>query len=191
MVRWLRWHCPPDTGFEIRALAVWGRARYLSVTEAPHNTNFHTWMGKKQFLFLSNRLLFVNVTHCVLCCPASAQYWSSVSCLLGIYDVDLAFSTTFSSYPGQWTWLWHTTHGYTCISLGHWPNVGLMLAPRHLAGSLTPENARPSAVPIQCWASAFCNTKKNNSSCLLEKQSSYCRLAWHGSLAYILGRRTH
>ena len=51
MVRWLRWHCPPDTGFEIRALAVWGRARYLSVTEAPHNTNFHTWMGKKQFCF--------------------------------------------------------------------------------------------------------------------------------------------
>ena len=49
MVRWLRWHCPPDTGFEIRALAVWGRARYLSVTEAPHNTGFHTWMGKKHF----------------------------------------------------------------------------------------------------------------------------------------------
>ena len=51
MVRWLRWHCPPDTGFEIRALSVWGRARYLSVTEAPHNTNFHTWMGKKHFCF--------------------------------------------------------------------------------------------------------------------------------------------
>ena len=49
MVRWLRWHCPPDTGFEIRALAVWGRARYLSVTEAPHNIDFHTWMGKKHF----------------------------------------------------------------------------------------------------------------------------------------------
>ena len=30
MVRWLRWHCPPDTGFEIRALAVWGRARYAT-----------------------------------------------------------------------------------------------------------------------------------------------------------------
>ena len=53
MVRWLRWHCPPDTGFEIRSLAVWGRARYLSVTEAPHNTNFHTWMGKKQFCFFT------------------------------------------------------------------------------------------------------------------------------------------
>ena len=51
MVRWLRWHCPPDTGFEIRALAVWGRACHLSVTEAPHNTNFHTGMGKKHFCF--------------------------------------------------------------------------------------------------------------------------------------------
>ena len=49
MVRWLRWHCPPDTGFEIWALAIWGQARYLSVTEAPHNTDFHTWMGKKHF----------------------------------------------------------------------------------------------------------------------------------------------
>ena len=28
-----------------------GRARYLSVTEAPHNTDFHTWMGKKHFCF--------------------------------------------------------------------------------------------------------------------------------------------
>ena len=46
---WLRWHCPPDTGFEIQALAVWGRERYLSVTEAPRNTDFHTWMGKKHF----------------------------------------------------------------------------------------------------------------------------------------------
>ena len=51
MVRWLRWHYPPDTGFEIRALAVWGRVRYLLVTEAPHNTDFHTWMGKKQYFF--------------------------------------------------------------------------------------------------------------------------------------------
>ena len=52
MVRWLRWHCPPDTVFEIRALAVWGRARYLSVTEAPHNTDVD---GEETFLFLSNR----------------------------------------------------------------------------------------------------------------------------------------
>ena len=51
MVRWSRWHCPPDTRFEIRSLAVRGRARYLSLTEAPHNTDFHTWMGKKHFCF--------------------------------------------------------------------------------------------------------------------------------------------
>ena len=51
MVRWMRWHCPPDTGCEIRALAVWGRARHLSVTEASYNTDFHTWMGKKHFCF--------------------------------------------------------------------------------------------------------------------------------------------
>ena len=53
MVRWLRWHCPPDTGFEIRSLAVWGRARYLSVMEAPHNTEFYTWMGKKKAAVLT------------------------------------------------------------------------------------------------------------------------------------------
>ena len=32
MVRWTRWHCPPDTEFEIRALVVWSRACYLSAT---------------------------------------------------------------------------------------------------------------------------------------------------------------
>ena len=48
---WVKWHCPPDSGFEIRALAVWGRVRYLSVTEAPHNTEFYEWMGKKHFCF--------------------------------------------------------------------------------------------------------------------------------------------
>ena len=55
MVRWVRWHGPPDTGFYIQTLEVWGRARYLSATEAPHNTEFYEWIGKKHFLFLSNR----------------------------------------------------------------------------------------------------------------------------------------
>ena len=31
----LKWHYPPDTRFEIRSLVFWGRARCLSVTEAP------------------------------------------------------------------------------------------------------------------------------------------------------------
>ena len=39
MARWMRWHCPPDTEVKIWAMAVWNRARYLSVTEAPHITS--------------------------------------------------------------------------------------------------------------------------------------------------------
>ena len=50
MVRWLRWHRPPDTRFEIRTLAVWGRARYLS----PQYWLSHV-DGEETFLFLSNR----------------------------------------------------------------------------------------------------------------------------------------
>ena len=34
-----------------RSLEVWSRGRYLSVTEAPHNTAFYEWMGKKKFCF--------------------------------------------------------------------------------------------------------------------------------------------
>ena len=30
---------------------VWGRAHYLSVTEAPRNTEFYEWVGKKHFCF--------------------------------------------------------------------------------------------------------------------------------------------
>ena len=46
-VRWVRRRCPPDTGFEIQTLEVWGRARYFSMTEALHNTEYYEWMGKK------------------------------------------------------------------------------------------------------------------------------------------------
>ena len=51
MVRWMRWHCPSDTGFEIWALAVWGRARNLSLTEAPHSNAFLRVSGEETFLF--------------------------------------------------------------------------------------------------------------------------------------------
>ena len=47
----MRWHCPPDTGFEIPTLEVSGRESYLSATEAPHNTEFYEWIGKKHFSF--------------------------------------------------------------------------------------------------------------------------------------------
>ena len=51
MVRWVRWHCHPDTGFEIQTLEVWVRARNVMVMEASHNTEFYEWMGKKHFCF--------------------------------------------------------------------------------------------------------------------------------------------
>ena len=49
-MRWMRWHCPSDTWFEIRALVVWGRARYLSVTEVPHNIETLQLAGKKHVI---------------------------------------------------------------------------------------------------------------------------------------------
>ena len=79
----MRWHCSPDTGFEIWALAVWGRARYLSVTEAPHNTDFHTWMGKKHFCFFQtaetgNRTPNSGVKNHYPRVPAPCQIWACV-----------------------------------------------------------------------------------------------------------------
>ena len=46
----MRWHCPPNTGFEIRALAVWGRARYLPVTEVPPILSFTRGWGRNSFV---------------------------------------------------------------------------------------------------------------------------------------------
>ena len=47
----MRRHCSPETGFEIRALTVWGRARYLSVTEAPHNIQSLSVSREETFCF--------------------------------------------------------------------------------------------------------------------------------------------
>ena len=51
MVRWTRWHCPPDTELEIRVLVVWDRAHYLSATEAPHNIEYLRVSGEERFCF--------------------------------------------------------------------------------------------------------------------------------------------
>ena len=51
MVRRMKWHCPPVTGLEIRVLAVWGRARYLSVTEAPYDIESFRVSGEETFSF--------------------------------------------------------------------------------------------------------------------------------------------
>ena len=43
----MSWNSPPHTGIEIRALSVLGRARYLSVTEAPLNVESLRVSGKE------------------------------------------------------------------------------------------------------------------------------------------------
>ena len=51
VVSWMRWHWPPDTGFEFRTQAVWGRARYLAVTEVPHKIGSLRVSGEETFCF--------------------------------------------------------------------------------------------------------------------------------------------
>ena len=52
-MRWMRWHCPPGTEFEIRALVVWGRARYFSVTDTI--VNLYEWRNILFFWNLNGR----------------------------------------------------------------------------------------------------------------------------------------
>ena len=52
MVRWLvRWYCPQDTWFKIQDIAVRGRARYLSTTEASYNIVSERADGEEPFFF--------------------------------------------------------------------------------------------------------------------------------------------
>ena len=45
------WQCPPDAGFEIWSLAVWGRARHLPATEATHNIESLRVSGEETLCF--------------------------------------------------------------------------------------------------------------------------------------------
>ena len=56
MMRLVRWHCPPDTGFKIRPLAVWVRARYLSFTEAVYWYITYRVPSRSFFLIISTLL---------------------------------------------------------------------------------------------------------------------------------------
>ena len=47
----MKWHCPPNTGSEFRALVVWSRARYLPVPDAPHNIGSFCVSGEETFRF--------------------------------------------------------------------------------------------------------------------------------------------
>ena len=40
-------------------MEVWGRAGYLSVTEATHNAEFYEWMEKKHFCFFQTADIYL------------------------------------------------------------------------------------------------------------------------------------
>ena len=106
-LRWLRWHCPPDTGFEIRALAVWGRARYLSVTEVPHNTDWkcqHDMLKHitRRFLRRSDR----QTTSLTLTTGVyeACTKWRGASIMNIHYDVTGLLTVVWRSHSGQIVW---------------------------------------------------------------------------------------
>ena len=56
ILRMVRWHCPPDTGFEIQTLEVWGRARYTYRSRrSPTILSFTSGWGRNIFVVFSNR----------------------------------------------------------------------------------------------------------------------------------------
>ena len=161
MVRCLRWHCPPDTGFEIRALAVWGRARYLSVTEAPHNTDFHTWMGKKHFCFFQttetgNRTPSSGVK------GSGANHYPRTRRLFGIIILRHCERVILETTSLNYSWLickneMNRVLGHLCAHIGQTgpgepPEDGEMfemtLSSRHRIRNSSPGCLRPSTLPL-------------------------------------------
>ena len=104
MVRWVRWHCHPDTGCEIQTLEILARKRYLSVTEAPHSTEFYECMWKKHFCFFQ-----------------TTDPGKRTRTLAWKADV---LTTTPGPPPGMWN-IYHLKASTT-----QWPSVGLMLGQR-------------------------------------------------------------
>ena len=70
----MRWHCPLDAGFEIRALAVWGRKHYLSVTEEPHSIENIRVCGEETFSFFETWKVRVGFESAIPDFP-SRQVW--------------------------------------------------------------------------------------------------------------------
>ena len=95
---WMRWYCLPDTWFEIRALAVWSRARYLSVTEAPHNIKslrvggeeifcfFEIWMPELHSNPRSQTFQAGSFNHCTqISLWPHTQTYTHTACLFSLY----------------------------------------------------------------------------------------------------------
>ena len=108
MVRWMRWYCSLDTVFEFRALAVWGRVRYFSVTEAPHNIE-SLWVSKEE-IFCFFESLWVRWAGRIwdLFLVIMSQVWDE----LDIQDVLISLSScclgvSWTGYKMFWSFCHH------------------------------------------------------------------------------------
>ena len=140
MFGWIRWQCAPDIGFEIRALGVWGRARNLSVTEAPYTTEssrvrrvetfcfFETWLPERDETassavigLLCNHLFKFSTTWCCASLPRSTTsrgwkwYNSSYVSNIRIYNYERKRIEWFTYYLVEIFIMW-----LFCVTVFFW-----------------------------------------------------------------------
>ena len=135
----VRWPCPPATEFEIRALAVWGRAHYFSVTDFPRNIEsvrvsgeetcsfFDTWELQWGLNPWSPTFQAGSFNHCTRA-PALDEWPITkqprdTEPMLGwcwpiVYDADPTSTQHWFSVSWLlWTWLVTTTYQDLCVLL--------------------------------------------------------------------------
>ena len=59
LVRWIRWHCPPDTGFDIRTLTGWDWARYHSDTDSLNLLISEPWRFETEHAITQTQILWI------------------------------------------------------------------------------------------------------------------------------------
>ena len=108
---WDEWNdtAPPGTGFEIRALAAWNWACYLSAREAPHNILFSRMSGEDFFFFetwrpewgsnpRSSTFQAGSFNHCTRA-PVLSHLHVTWGLLFVVYNVN--------PLDTAWLWLWN------------------------------------------------------------------------------------
>ena len=142
MLRWIRWHCPWDTGFDIRALAVWDPARYLSVVEASHNTESLCVRGEETFVSLKlechsrvrTRVLRLSKQSALTTAPGPPFFYAQKKTVCRWQSL-LSNILSYMGHTAQqkhklFTWCW-----FNDLTLNqHWGNVSCLLggAAKHM-----------------------------------------------------------
>ena len=59
LIRWIGWHCPPDTGFDIRTLTGWDWARYHSDTDSLNLLISEPWRVETEYATTQTQILWI------------------------------------------------------------------------------------------------------------------------------------